>query len=106
MTDKIAVANLDDMDLQSLRMQARAAPRKAGGATTESRRTREKFISPLDGRRNREQKLRETPLNVDVPPEIKQLVVRARADFGIPMKAFVAEAIQRYWNALQIEIQS
>jgi hypothetical protein len=39
-------------------------------------------------------------LNIDVPPDVKQLVVRARADYGVPMKVFVAEAIRHYWDVL------
>jgi hypothetical protein len=45
------------------------------------------------------------PLNVDVPPDVKQLVVRARADYGVPMKVFVAEAIRHYWDVVQAKGQ-
>jgi hypothetical protein len=43
----------------------------------------------------------QVPLNIDVPPDVKQLVVRARAEYGVPMKVFVAEAIQHYWKMVQ-----
>lgn len=43
----------------------------------------------------------QVPLNIDVPPDVKQLVVRARAEYGVPMKAFVAEAIRHYWQVVQ-----
>jgi len=56
----------------------------------------------LDGRRLGMLSTQEpqVPLNVDVPPDVKQLVARARAEYGVPMKVFVAEAIRRYWDTL------
>ena len=62
----------------------------------------EKQVSPMDGRRNRLTNAEdEVPLNVDVSPEVKQLVLLARANFGISMKTFVAEAIQHYFGVLE-----
>jgi hypothetical protein len=43
---------------------------------------------------------------VDVPPETKALVVKASIEFGLPMKTFVAQAIEHYYRALEIEAQS
>lgn len=47
----------------------------------------------------------QVPLNIDVPPDVKQLVVRARAEYGINMKVFVAEAIRHYWDVVQAKGQ-
>jgi hypothetical protein len=100
------IKGLDDNDLASLRAAGKSVPRKAAGSTVASRSKREKASSPLDGRRLPTTRPAEVPLNVDVPPEVKELAVRARADFGLPMKVFVAQAIQRHWRALEIELQS
>lgn len=61
----------------------------------------------LDGRRLAMPSAHEpqVPLNVDVPPDVKQLVARARAEYGVSMKVFVAEAIQHYWGVVQAKGQ-
>ena len=95
---------IDDNDLAELR---KAAPRKAGGDTVKSRLRAEKPMAKFDGRKQRPSKSQaEVPLNVDVAPEIKALVLKARAEFGLPMKAFVAQAIERHFRELEIEMQS
>jgi hypothetical protein len=48
----------------------------------------------------------QVPLNIDVPPEVKQLVARARAEYGINMKVFVADAIRHYWAVVQAKGQA
>lgn len=88
MTEEI---ELDDTDLMTLR---KMAPRQTAGATIESRAKRERSAM----RKPKQEK--EVPLNVDVPPEVKQMVSRARSDHGIPMKKFVADAIRRAWAEL------
>jgi hypothetical protein len=98
------VGDIDDNDLAALRS---AAPRKVGGATVISRAKRERPLSASDGRRHRiAVNERQVPLNVSVSPEIKDLVFNARAKFGLPMKAFVAQAIEHYYRALELEAQS
>jgi hypothetical protein len=94
----------DDNDLAALRS---SAPRGVGGATVQSRAKREKPRSPTDGRRHRVAgSERQVPLNVDIPPETKALVVKASIELGLPMKTFVAQAIEHYYRALEIEAQS
>jgi hypothetical protein len=51
----------------------------------------------LDGRRNRPS-ANEVPLNVDVPPNVKELAVKAAAELGMPIKVFVAKAIEHYYQ--------
>ena len=57
----------------------------------------------VDGRRLEMPSTQEptAQLNVDVPPDVKQLVGRARVEYGVPMKVFVAEAIRHYWSVVQ-----
>jgi hypothetical protein len=60
-------------------------------------------LQELDGRRQGMPPAHEpqAQLNIDVPPDVKQLVVRARAEYGVPTKVFVAEAIRHYWSIVQ-----
>jgi len=44
------------------------------------------------------------PLNVDVSADVKALVNKARSDYGMPIRSFVAEAIRRYARQLEIEL--
>jgi hypothetical protein len=96
-----------DFDMNDLAALRKRAPRKTGGNTVKSRAKAEKRVSPTDGRRNRvSSREPQEPLNVDVPPHIKQLVVQARANWGMSMKGFVAEAIEHYYRHLEIQQQS
>jgi len=104
---------IDDTDLSVIRRAVgRVAgapslpPRKAGGNTVQSR-ARAERPRHLDGRRQEHVKNeRQVPLNTDVSPEIKQLVLRAKVEFGMPMKLFVAKAIEHYFRVLELEAQS
>lgn len=59
-------------------------------------------IEKVDGRRHRPTTVGpQEPLNVDVPPHVKQLAVQAKVQFGLTMKTFVAEAIEHYYRTLQ-----
>ena len=65
-------------------------------------------LQELDGRRQGMPPTHEpqAQLNIDVPPDVKQLVIRARAEYGVPMKVFVAEAIRHYWSVVQTKGQA
>ena len=107
------IVDVDDTDLSILRAPGKRAaaaptlpPRTVGGNTIKSRARAEK-PSHLDGRRQPKAKPEgEVALNIDVAPAIKQFALRARAEFGMPMKQFVAKAIEHYWRALELEQQS
>jgi hypothetical protein len=102
------IVGVDEDDLMSLRKAARRAPRKAAGATIQSRARGERTPSPLDARRMPLRGLHQpesmVPLNVDVSTDVKALVNKARSDYGMPIRSFVAEAIRRYARQLEIEM--
>lgn len=112
MTD-IKIPDLDDTDLSILRAPGKKAagapslPPRTVGANTIKSRARAERPSHLDGRRQPKPKPEgEVALNVDVPPAVKQLALRAKAEFGIPMKQFVVRAIEHYWRVLELEAQA
>jgi hypothetical protein len=102
---------VDDQDLSILRRSGRKADaprmpeRKAGGNTVQSRARAEK-PRYMDARRLRPKAEQQVPLNVDVPPEIKLMAMRAKTEFGLTVKTFVAQAIQHYYRALELEAES
>jgi ribosome-binding protein aMBF1 (putative translation factor) len=96
-----------DFDMNDLAALRKAAPRKTGGNTVKSRAKAEKHVKPTDGRRNRvSHREPQEPLNVDVAPHVKQMVMQARTNWGMPMKAFVADAIEHYFRHLELQEQS
>lgn len=100
----MAKVDIDDNNLQALLTKPR---RSTSGNTVQSRAKREKHVKPNDGRRHRPSSTEPTEaLNVDVPPHIKKMAVQAKVEFGLTMRAFVADAIERHYAHLQLEMQS
>lgn len=99
------VGEIDMNNLMALKALARNKPRKTAGATVQSRVRGERSAARRDGRRIPIRSEREVmvPLNVDVPENVKAIVLKARSEYAMPIRHFVAEAILLYARKLEIE---